>query len=232
MNPFDASIITWLNGFAHRSSVLDRTVVLLATGMLAKGTFVALFVWWPWYEGSERVRRNREVISATVLACFATLAVGLLVQKLAPFRVRPLQNPDLHFVAPFGQEPLTDWPSAFPSDHAMLFATLAMAAWFIRPRLGVAAQLFAAIFIGLPRVYLGLHHPTDLLAGAGLGMAMGALANREPIRAALARWPVRCFDRHPGLTSAVLFMLLVQIANVFWEARVVAGALASLVRAG
>jgi undecaprenyl-diphosphatase len=230
MNAFDQSILLLLNGFAHHWSLLDKSVVLMATGATVKGCFLALFIWWPWFEVSDRTRRNREVILASVIACFATISLGLIAQKLAPYRVRPLQNVGLHFVAPYGQEPLHDWPSAFPSDHAMLFSTLAMAMCFIRLRIGVLAHLFAAAFIGLPRVYLGLHHPTDLLAGAALGMAVGMVANREPIRAALARYPMRWFDRYPGLTGAALFLLLLQISTVFWEARVIAGALLNTVR--
>jgi membrane-associated phospholipid phosphatase len=230
MNPFDRSIIVFLNGFAHHWSVLDRSVVLMATGAITKGCFLALFVWWPWFEVTDQTRRNREVILATVIACIATIAVGLVVQKAVPFRVRPIQNPDLHFVVPYGQEPLEDWPSAFPSDHAMLFSTLAMATFFIRPWTGVLAHLFAAVFIGLPRIYLGLHHPSDLLAGAALGILLGAVANHERVRATLTRHPMRWLERHPGPTGAILFLLLLQISTVFWEVRVVAGAFLDTVR--
>jgi undecaprenyl-diphosphatase len=221
MNPFDASILSSLNSLAQRWPMLDKAVVFTAGGMIAKGTFVALFLWWPWSAVSAHLRRNREVIWATLIACFAMLFVGIVVQKLLPFRVRPIDNPALHFVPPVGQSVTEGWPSAFPSDHAILFATLATGCWFIAPDLGIAAHLFAVALIGLPRIYVGVHHPTDLLAGAALGIAGGCVANQERIRKALASIPMRFTDRYPGLVSAVLFFLTVQVSSVFWELRFV-----------
>jgi undecaprenyl-diphosphatase len=219
MNPFDAHIMSWLNGFAQRWPVLDKAAVFTTSGMIAKGTFVALFLWWPWSERSERLRRNREIIWATVLAAFGSLIVGLVVQKLLPFRMRPIDNPALHFVHPRGQGAIEGWPSSFPSDHAILFATLATGSWFIAPEVGIAAHVFAFTMIGLPRIYVGLHYPTDILAGTMLGTLGAVIANRDRVRTALAAIPMRWTDRYPGFASAILFLLAVQIASVFWEPR-------------
>jgi membrane-associated phospholipid phosphatase len=226
MNAFDEQILRFLNAFAQQSSLLDRGVWLLANGTLAKATFVGAFLWYPWLAKGEQGRKNREIIVATVFGCFVSIALCLVLQKLLPYRVRPVQNLTLGFLPPLGQEPLKDWPSAFPSDHAMLFATLATAAWFISRPLGMASHVFAFLFIGMPRVYLGLHHPTDVLAGAALGIAVAVAVNRPALRERLARWPLRLHESHPGLVAACLFLLFVQISSVFWEARVVADALA------
>ena len=43
--------------------------------------------------------------------------------------------------------------------------------------LGLAAVLYVVFFICLPRLYLGLHYPTDLLAGGGVGIALAVAAN-------------------------------------------------------
>jgi undecaprenyl-diphosphatase len=226
MNPFDEQILHFLNAFAQRSSILDRGMMLLANGTLAKATFVGLFLWYPWLEKGEQGRKNREIIFATVFGCFLSIALCLVLQKVLPYRVRPVQNVDLGFLVPIGQEPLRDWPSAFPSDHSMLFGTLATAAWFISRPLGVASHVFAFLFIGVPRVYLGLHHPTDILAGAALGILVAFIVNRPALRERIARWPLRWHEARPGLVAALLFLLFVQIASVFWEARVVADVLA------
>lgn len=72
------------------------------------------------------------------------------------------------------------YTSSFPSAHAMLsasmylaFATL-LAQAEIRRRNKVSILLFAAVLIvvvGLSRVYLGVHWPTDVLAGWTAGSA-------------------------------------------------------------
>ena len=84
------------------------------------------------------------------------------------------------------------WPSiiprsgfSFPSGHAVAAATfypLLAHAWArSRPRQEVAAWAVAvslALFIGVGRLYLGVHWPTDVLAGWVLGASQTALAIR------------------------------------------------------
>ena len=227
MNLFDAWIITFLNSFAQRWPFVDEFVGFVANTLFAKAIFVALFVWWPWCVDSDRRQRNREVVCASMLASFIALAAFLVIQKGLPYRVRPMDNPALHFLRPFGQAPIKFFPSSFPSDHALLFGTLAAGCWFVSPAFGIAANLFGFVFIGLPRVYLGFHYPTDIIGGAVLGILVGALANRERLRSFMVRIPMRWHERSPGLVSALLFVVSVQISNVFWEARVLLSALAT-----
>lgn len=64
---------------------------------------------------------------------------------------------------------------SFPSGHtaaACVFATLV--AVFV-PMLAVPAFIGAGM-IGLSRVLLGVHYPSDILAGAALGVSMALLA--------------------------------------------------------
>lgn len=85
---------------------------------------------------------------------------------------------------------------SFPSGHAMGSATLAMAVvllcWHTRGRWPVAA--LAAAFtglVGVSRIYLGVHYPSDILGGwaAGIAWVSGVYLVLYRIRA--RPWQVR-----------------------------------------
>src|SRR5690606_12051881 len=59
-----------------------------------------------------------------------------------------------------------------PSDHAVLFFALAMCIFFTHRKLGVLLLLHALLIVGLPRVYIGVHFPSDVAVGAVVGIVM------------------------------------------------------------
>lgn len=69
-------------------------------------------------------------------------------------------------------------PHSFPSGHTCA-AFAAALAWrpYLSKRWGNTA-LVCAVLMGLSRLYVGVHFPTDVLAGALVGCLSGWLANR------------------------------------------------------
>ena len=93
------------------------------------------------------------------------MAIGLnFVVKLIVRRPRPV----LEGLPPLGGAPST---LSFPSAHATASFACATAMTRIAPE---AAFLFIlAAGIAACRPYLGMHYPSDVLAGAVLGTALG-----------------------------------------------------------
>lgn len=65
---------------------------------------------------------------------------------------------------------------SFPSGHTGASFAAASALYFGRSRLRAPAFVLAAL-IGFSRLYLYVHYPTDVLAGALLGIMLGWLGN-------------------------------------------------------
>jgi undecaprenyl-diphosphatase len=67
--------------------------------------------------------------------------------------------------------------SSFPSGHASAAAFSAVLLSARRPRLAPAYAVIAVVVAG-SRVYVGDHHASDVVAGAVVGAALGAVARR------------------------------------------------------
>ena len=156
---FDEAILLWINQFA--SPTLDRvmaTVTRLGNPKVVIPLACMGFGWLWW---------QRLWLIAMV---FAINCVGgaVLSTKLKVFFGKP--RPDLW------PQIITETSYSFPSGHALGsmviygFSTYLLAQRFPqRHRLiyGLAVLLIGSI--GLSRLYLGVHWPTDVLAGYGIG---------------------------------------------------------------
>ena len=117
---------------------------------------------------------NKHRAALFVLAAVGGGEAASTLLKLVYHRPRP----DL---VPHGMEVFT---ASFPSGHAMMSAiaylTLAILLARITPRRRVAVLVMAlgvamTVAVGISRVYLGVHWPSDVLAGWCVGAAGGAL---------------------------------------------------------
>lgn len=73
--------------------------------------------------------------------------------------------------------------AGLPSGHALnYFAAATFLGLALRRRAAAAALLAIAALVALSRVYLGLHYPSQVVAGAALGAALGGLAAAAAIR--------------------------------------------------
>ena len=77
--------------------------------------------------------------------------------------------------------------SSFPSGHAAVGAAVyTVLADATRTTPGRRLLQFVAAYVSLSRVYVGVHYPTDVIGGAGMGLALSAVW-RGPVAAANAR---------------------------------------------
>jgi undecaprenyl-diphosphatase len=120
-------------------------------------------------------RANRPDASAIALSVAGAMALSSLVKVIVD-RARP---PVHHLEAVSS--------ASFPSGHAtqstafflaLLLAWLAVPGGTRRRVLAIAATVLLIVAVALSRVYLGVHYPTDVIAGILLGGAWALLSRR------------------------------------------------------
>jgi len=160
---FDQTLRAWV--VAHRIGALDGimwTLSAVGRGGLIWLVLAAILVVWG--------RLQRSAALSLVLAVLIGSLTADHVLKPIVHRSRPfVEAPKVRVI---GGRP--DDPS-FPSGHA----TNAFAGAFVLSALAAAPAILwwvLAIAIAYSRVYVGVHYPLDVTAGALLGLAAGAIA--------------------------------------------------------
>jgi undecaprenyl-diphosphatase len=221
MNSFDTAIQTFLTHIAFGSARINHPIAVIASLNTFKGLVLMPILWWMWFRPGKRGEWEREMVIATIASGLLALVIGRLLANGLPFRVRPIYNPELHLHFPpanLQEDVLRTW-SSFPSDHAMLWMSVATGIFLVWRGIGVLALLYTATFVCLPRVYLGWHYPTDVLGGAAIGVAITYAMTRDAVRTRFAVPILRWIDKVPGLGYTLAFLLSFELVTHFDEIR-------------
>jgi len=216
VNSFDAVVIHFLNQFAQKSWLGDHLISAITDNSLLTGGFMMSLFWWAWFRSNDEEEKDRRLILSTIFFSSAALFLARALALLLPFRERPLRNPMLHFRPPIGEDPQTllGW-SAFPSDHAVLFFALATSVFLLSRKVGILALSYSFIVVCLPRIYMGHHYPTDILAGALLGSSVAYLSRIRRLSNLVSSLPMRWFERSPASFYPCLFLVTYLFGTMF-----------------
>jgi undecaprenyl-diphosphatase len=121
-------------------------------------------------------RRRGELVRMAVCLGIESVVVNQGLKRLV-HRPRPVHDQQRPHAL---RTPST---SSFPSGHASS-ALLAAALLAQHDRRGRPLWYALATVVGLSRAYVRVHHASDVLAGAAVGVAFGRVARRWPVRRA------------------------------------------------
>jgi undecaprenyl-diphosphatase len=184
---FDVAVLTWVE--ARRTPALT----VIATNLTALGSSTLLAVLSAlvfatlWTSG--RRLGAVEAASASVIASILTRLI-----KVGLARERPLASGRLVAAAGF----------SFPSGHASGVAALLTAVALVsveaaasRAQRVVLIAFYALLLLGVggSRVYLGVHYPSDVVAGLSLGIASALVAHGLARTRAVLTWLRGVFRR-------------------------------------
>jgi undecaprenyl-diphosphatase len=188
---------------------------------------LAVFVFWtePGASASpQKTQRVGTILIGSVFAVLLALLFGRLFGWLPPNRNPALAHffPDYIFPNPNS--------NSFPSASTALYASVAAGIFSISRSIGAALWALVFLAVGLPRMFVGGHYASDVLAGALVGL-VGYLAARtwtEPwLSRAEANLSAR-FRRRRWLRVAAeivvfvwIFQLAVEFREVVWASHII-----------
>jgi len=227
MSALDSAVSHALASLNGLSPGFDAFVLALSSNALLKGGVMVALLWFAWFSDEQqacraRANRNRLVILSILLSCMAAELLSRVLSNALPFRPRPLFDTGLPFKLPAGVtlESLNlSAQSSFPSDHAVLFFALATGIWLVSRRAGLFAFAWATFAIALPRLYIGLHYLSDLVAGALIGITIALVGAWLLPRTRVVKTAVLHARTHPAFFYPAFFLAKFQLATMLVDLR-------------
>jgi membrane-associated phospholipid phosphatase len=212
---FDIWVMAKLAAQVARHPILDDFVQGAIEHNVLGGFWFALALFVYWLEGTrpgrEKTRGRMLAILIGTVAAVAFCQVAGHVFSWPP----PCRHPVFGhiFSDHFQTGPDTN---SFPSQSATLYMAVATGIFAENKIVGSILGLMVPMFIALPRVYVGGHYPSDILAGLILGLA-GTLSALYFFQRRLTPLVQKAFDAgwSRALLEIVVFVWILEIAVEF-----------------
>lgn len=164
---FDTNLFFFLNNFAGQSKMMDFIIVFFAQylAFILIGIMVA-YILFHHHPFKEKIMTG---VSALLAGLIARYGMGTPI-RFFWHRPRPFLSHQVHQL-------LSENSYSFPSGHSTFFFAFSTIVYFHHRKLGIFFYI-ATICVTIARVMAGVHYPSDIVAGAVIGIACGFLTSK------------------------------------------------------
>jgi len=154
---FDEIVFTSINRLAGNWPALDYLGIFFAEYL--PYVLTAVLIMWFVIDWKKRLK-PLIIFYSTVI--FSRFIITEIIRYLLP-RSRPFVDNAVNLLISH------DASNSFPSGHASFYFALGVAIYLYNKKAGIVF-LLAALLTSIARVYVGVHWPTDIIAGAVVGI--------------------------------------------------------------
>lgn len=159
LSELNLSLFSWINASPEASNARINFAIFIANDLLY--CMILLFAWF-WLRGNYDTKKQ-------ILKAFIFTSIAILVSQCIShvyYHPRP-------FVMEVGRTLIYHAPNgSFPSDHMLIFSSIAFSYLFSAQRKLGIFLLVMAWLVAWSRVYLGVHFPLDMLGAFLLAFAL------------------------------------------------------------
>ena len=159
LSELNLSLFSWINASPEASNTSIHFAIFIANDLLY--CMILLFAWF-WLRGNYDTKKQ-------ILKAFIFTSIAILISQCIShvyYHPRP-------FVMEIGRTLIYHAPNgSFPSDHMLIFSSIAFSYLFSAQRKLGISLLVMAWLVAWSRVYLGVHFPLDMLGAFLLAFAL------------------------------------------------------------
>lgn len=153
----DYTILKFINSFAGKWQWLDTAGVIFSDFLIYALPLIIFLIYFLSSKKNRIVQMAIKIIVAVVLVSVVEYLTNQIAARPRPF----IAHKEIYQLAKFFALP-TDF--SFPSGHTSLAFSMALVVLLDWKKFGLIL-LIPAFFIGIGRIFVGVHYPSDILGG-------------------------------------------------------------------